>query len=419
MQPKIQIKQFENGMTLIAEPMPWLQSASFSFSLPNGCRYDPKERLGLASFTSEMVQRGCGDLDSRGYIEQLDSLGVDYASSVSVYHTHFSGSLPAPQLFPTLRIYADVLRRPRLPKEQLEDARLVCVQDIRSVEDDLSQRVMLELRARQYGDPLGRASHGTYESIAAITQQDIIEFVDTMYHPNGTILSVAGNIVWEDLCQIVEELFDDWQPRQYSSVESAGHTTGVHHIQFDSQQTHIGLAYPAVAYADESYFVARGAVGVLSDGMSSRLFTEIREKRGLCYTVYASLHTLKDRGSVFSYVGTGADRAQQSLDVLCEQLFKLSEGIAQDELDRLKIQIRSSLVMQQESSRSRASSISADFFHLGYARSLNQINRLINDLTIDRINEYLISHPPHDFNLVTLGSEPLELKHAVPSTTTG
>ncbi len=400
--------QLGNGLTLIAECMPWLESASFAISVPAGCQFDPESKLGLANFVCEMVQRGCGSLDSRQFIEKLESIGVDYSSSVSVYHTHFGGALPARKLADALQVYSDVLRNPVMPEDQMEDGRMVCMQEIRAIEDDLPQRVMLSLRQRQYGDPLGRSCQGNYESIQSVSYQDVGDFYRQFYRPNGLVIGVAGNIDWDALCQQVESLFGDWQEVAVDEIQVRDQSVGVHHIDFESQQTHIGLAFPSIPYSNDNYFVARGAVGVLSDGMSSRLFSEIREKRGLCYSVYASLHSLKDRGSIISYVGTGADRAQQSLDVLIEELTRLSEGITNEELERLKIQVRSSLVMQQESSRSRASSISSDYFHLGRARTLDEVNQLINDLSVERINKYLADNPPANFNLVTLGSQPLE-----------
>ena len=122
----------------------------------------------------------------------------------------------------------------------------------------------------------------------------------------------------------------------------------------ESNQTQIGIAFDSVPYRHPDYFQAWGAVGVLSGGMSSRLFTEVREKRGLCYSVYATMHTLRDRGSVLCYAGTSAERAQETLDVTLGELVRLAEGIEADELARLKARIKSSLIMQQESSSSRS-----------------------------------------------------------------
>ncbi len=408
-----------NAMTIVGEIMPWLESAAFSFSVPAGCQYDPKDKIGLANFVCEMVQRGCGKLDSRDYIERLESLGIDYSSSASVYHTHFSGAMPAKNLHQAFQVYADVFRKPWIPADQLEDGRQVCFQEIRSIDDDLAQRVMLQLRLRQYGQPRGRWSQGSMESVESITLDDVRTFFETYYQPAGLILSVAGNIDWPKLIEQIENLCGDWSLKPVPDIEDSDIQIVSLHIPFESQQAHIAVACPAIPYNHEDYFLARGAVGVLSDGMSSRLFSELREKRGLCYTVFASLHSVLNQACIISYVGTGAERAQESLDALLEQLDALRHGIKEDELARLKIQIRSSLIMQQESSRARASAIAGDWFHLGRARTLDEVNELINALTVEQINDYVKTNPLADFNLVTLGPEPLELQHAVPSAPAG
>lgn len=405
-----------NGMTIVGEVMPWLESAAFSFSVPAGCQYDDTERLGLANFVCDMVQRGCGELDSRAYIEKLESLGIDYSSTASVYHTHFSGAMPSEKLYDAFAVYADMLQRPWLPEDQVEDGRQVCFQEVRAIEDDLAQRVMLQIRLRQYGEPRGRWSQGSMESVSAITHQDIKKFYEQHYRPNRLILSVAGNIQWEELVGVIESLFSDWNEKPEPEIQVQQQQRGIHHIPFESQQSHIGVACTSIPYSHPDYFLARGAVGVLSDGMSSRLFSEIREKRGLCYSVFASLHSITDDACVVSYVGTGADRAQESLDALIEQLVELRHGIEEDELDRLKVQIRSSLIMQQESSRSRASAIAGDWFHLGRARTLDEVNTIVSSLTVDQINQFVRDNPMDEFNVVTLGPEPLELKDGVSPT---
>jgi predicted Zn-dependent peptidase len=143
--------------------------------------------------------------------------------------------------------------------------------------------------------------------------------------------------------------------------------------------------------------------------MSSRLFTEVREKRGLCYSVYATMHTLRDRGSVLCYAGTSAERAQETLDVTVSELVRLVEGIREDELSRLKARIKSSLIMQQESSSSRSGAIARDWYHLGRVRTLDEVSRLLDALKCQSINTFLAANPPQDFTIVTLGPKPLEV----------
>ncbi len=405
--------RYDNGLSLVAEPMEWLESAAFAVLVPAGCSRDPADKLGLGSFTGEMIQRGCGSRNSRQFVEDLENLGVDHSSSVSNSHTSFGGAMPADKLYDALSIYADLLLKPHLPADQLEDARMVCLQEVRAIEDDLAQKVMIELRRRQYPEPLGRSSHGTLDSIRRITLDDIRKNYESTYSPNEAIISVAGKIEFEPLRDQIGELLADWKATELSPLKTAMAEGGRHHIQHDSNQTHIGVSFPSVPYSHPDYFQARGAVGVLSDGMSSRLFMEVREKRGLCYSVYASSHSLRDRGCVVCYSGTSTDRAQQTLDVLIAELVRLADGIEPAELDRLKVQVRSGLVMQQESSRSRAAAIAGDWYHLGRVRTLDEINQIINELTVEGINAYLKANPPRDFCIVTLGEKQLEAPRGV------
>ena len=404
---------FSNGLALVAQEMAWLESVAFAILVPGGCARDPVGKGGLASITCEMVQRGCGPRNSRQFVEDLEMLGVDVSSSVSNAHASFGGAMPADKIYDALSIFADLVRRPHLPAEQLEESRLACFQEVRAVEDDLAQKVMLELRRRQYPDPFGRSSQGTVESLSQISMDDVRNHFHTTYAPGGAILSVAGKFHWPRLRDHVERLFADWQPSQLPVLIEIPPDRSRLHILHESNQTHIGVAYPSVAYSHPDYFQARGAVGVLSDGMSSRLFTEVREKRGLCYTVYALSHSLLDRGSVFCYAGTSTERAQETLDVLLAELNRLARGIESDELQRLKAQIKSSLIMQQESSRARSASIAGDWYYLGRVRSLNEIRGIIDGLTCESINAYLAEHPPRDFTIVTLGEDRLEAPGAV------
>lgn len=406
--PLVHSHEYENGLVLVAQPMPWLESAAFSFHVPAGCRYDPADRIGLANFVCEMVQRGAGPYDSRGFIEALESLGVDYSSSVSVYGTHFGGASRAAELLPALQLYADVLRRPHLPESQLEEGRQVCFQEIHALEDDLAQRVLVQLRERHYGDPDGRDVHGTIESVSSLTSADIRQFFEQNYRPNGTILAVAGQFDWAELRERVAQWLGDWAPREVDEPAEIPAQHGVCHLPFESQQTHIGLAYPTVPVDSPDFYCSLGSVNVLSGGMSSRLFYEVREKRGLCYSVFATNHYRRDRACVICYAGTTVERAQQTLDVLVDQLRRLEEGITSDELRRLRVQVRTDLMLQQESCRARASAIAGDWFHLGRVRSLEEINQHVGQLTVDRMNRFLADHPPREFDLVTLGPQPLE-----------
>ena len=400
---------YDNGLVLLAEAMESVESAAFSFRVPAGCVYDPPQRGGLGTMACELVMRGCGNRDNRQFVTDLDNLGVERGESVSDAHTSFNGATLSKNLFPALSIYADMLRRAHFPADELEAGRLVALQELSSVEDEPGQKVMIELRRHHYPDPWGRTSQGTAEGLQAITRSDILKFYQRHYSPRGTILGVAGRIDWPKLKDEVGRLLADWQPAPEATLTEKPAGPALTHIQHESNQTQIGIAYPSAPYSDPDYFQAWGAVGVLSGGMSSRLFTEVREKRGLCYSVYASHHSLKDRGSVMCYAGTSAGRAQETLDVTLGELRRLAQGIEEHELGRLKARIKSALIMQQESSSSRSSSLGRDWYYLGRVRTLDEIGRQVDALTHESINHYLTEHPPQNFTIVTLGPTPLDV----------
>ena len=413
MSEKILSHAFANGLVLIGEPMPWLASAAFTFLVPSGCAYDPPTRGGLGGFVCEMTLRGAGTRDSRALILDLDNLGVDRAESVSDAHVAYSAVTVCENLSPALAIFSDIMRRPIMPADQFEAARLSMLQELQAVEDEPAQKVMQEVRRHHYPSPWGRPSQGERQAIESTTLDDVRRHFAKTFRPNGTILGVAGRFDWEQLKDTVEALLGDWPQVDVAQMTETPAHERLRHIEHDSQQTQIGIAYPSVPYRHDDYFQAWGAVGVLSGGMSARLFTEIRERRGLCYSVYAVAHSLKDHGGVFCYAGTSVDRAQETLDVTLQELARLADGVHDDELARLKARIKSAVIMQQESSSARSSSIARDWYHLGCVRTLDEVGRLVDELSCQTINAYLSEHPPKDFTVVTLGPKKLELPFGI------
>lgn len=410
MQQTIHTRTLDNGLVLLIEPMPWVESAAFTIRVPAGCVYEPIDRGGLSGLTCEMTLRGSGPRDNRQFVTDLDNLGVERGESVSDAHASYNGATLARNLEAALEIYADLVRRPHLPEDELEASRQMALHDLSAVEDEPSQKVMLELRRRHYPDPWGRPSQGSAEGLAAITIEEIRAHFARTYRPNGTMIGLAGQIDVARVSEVVDRLFADWEPAEPPALVERPATQRVAHLSNDSHQTQIAIAYDSVPYRHPDYFQAWGAVGVLSGGMSSRLFTEVREKRGLCYTVYATHSTLRDRGAVMCYAGTTAQRAQETLDVTLAELQRLTHGIQQQELDRLKARIKSSLIMQQESSSSRSSSLVRDWYYLGRVRTLDEVSALVDALSEETINAYLAANPPRGYTVVTLGRQPLEVK---------
>jgi predicted Zn-dependent peptidase len=398
---------FPNGLTLLAERMEHVRSAAVNFLIPAGCVYDGPERLGIATVLAEMLTRGAGSRDSRALTLALDDLGVDRSESVLTVHTRVYGVTVARNLPAALELFADIVRRPYLPEEDLDAVKELALQDIRGLEDEPQSKVMVELGKHNYPAPLGNDHRGTVETISNLTVQDVRRHHAARYRPRGTILSIAGNVEWNALRQEVGRLFGDWEGEADQHLTLGPPPSRRAHIAKELEQTQIGVAYPSVPLKDPDYYAAMGAVNVLSGGMSSRLFTEIREKKGLCYAVGASYQTLKDRASVVCYAGTRVARAQETLDLLLHELKRLPEGVEEEEVARLKAGLKSSLIMQQESTGSRALSLASDWYRIGRVRTLEEIQAAVDGLTPERIVQHVRRYPPGDFAIVTVGPNPL------------
>lgn len=409
----ITTQTFPNGLTLLIESMPDVRSAAFSLLTPAGSAYDAPAARGSSAVLSDWMMRGAGDLDSRELTTALDNLGLSRSEGAATNHISFGAAALAENLGPALALYAEMLRRPHLPDDEFEPARIGVEQSLRGLEDEPRQKVMQELKARTFPIPWGLPNEGSLDTIVDLQAAAVREHYARAVRPNGTILAVAGYVEPQALIDLVGGLFGDWAAKPDPVIATGSAGARVEHLPHDSTQTQIGVAYESVPYSHPDYYAAWAAVNVLSGGMSARLFTEVREKRGLCYSVYATTATLKDQARVLCYAGTTTERAQETLDVLIGELVRLREGIAPDELTRCQARAKSSLIMQQESSSSRASSMARDWFHLGRVTTLDEVRDRIERLTVPAILEHVDRYPARDFTVVTMGPSPLEVRSGV------
>lgn len=411
-------------MTVISQPMPWLRTASYTLWLPGGISAEttdtstPEENLarcGLASLAVEMVQRGAGAYNSRQFVAAEDNLGIDSGGSASTSATSFSGAMPAESLVPALGLLSDLVRRPHLPIDQFEDAKLMLGQELMAHQDEPTARLMRRMRERQYGMRLGRAGIASTESLQALQMADVREFYQNHYHAGQSILAIAGNFQENEIDEAIESGFGDWKTGTWAGLADAEPIDGYEHIDLPSSQTHIGFSYDNIAYGHPDYFVMRAGIGILSDGMSSRLFDRVREKHGLCYSVWASTHSMPPAagsdsfgiGAVFGYAGTTPARAQQTLDLTLHEVKNLVEGLEESELERWKVRIQSSLIMEQESAGSRAGSLASDWMQLGRIMPTEELEQIIESITLDQIRDHFQANAPESIRVTTIGPEPL------------
>jgi predicted Zn-dependent peptidase len=403
----------DNGIVVVGEYLPGLESAAIAFHTPAGAVHDPAEKSGLATLSGEMMLRGAGDRSGRRIVEDLEGAGVQWSQAVSTSHASFSGAMVAGQLPHVLPIYADIIRRPTLADDEFAHAQHMVLQNLAGIEDDPTHRVMAAVRQLIYPFPWGCAAEGASADVERLGIADVRGFVAGHARPQGTIIAVAGRIDWEGFVRRIEELFSDWRTGGLPAVASGGGGSRRRHVPHDSQQTHIAVAWPAPPYREDASYEATAALAILGGGTSSRLFTEVRERRGLCYSVSAGYHTHRDFAAALCYSGTTAARAQETLDVILAEIARLPGSIEAGELERVKARAKSGLVMQQESSAARAGGIARQWYHLGRVRTLEEELRRFDELTVDSIEAWLEANPIRDLAVVSLGREPLEAPHAV------
>ena len=405
----------DNGIVLLGEDLPGVESVAIAFHTPAGAIHDGQAfgggptRCGLATLAGEMMLRGAGDRSGRRIVEDLENAGIQWAQAVSMSHSSFSGAMVARQLPIALPIYADILRRPLLPEDQLESARQMVLQNLAGTEDDPAHRAILALKQMHSPSPWGRPAEGLSSDVAEIALDEIRRFVATLVKPQATIIAAAGRLDWDDLVRRIDRLFGDWEPGPIPEVVAGPRGVHFQHVPHDSQQTHIALAWSVPAYRFDASYEATAALSVLGGGSSSRFFTEVREKRGLCYSVSAGYQTHRDFASAVCYSGTSAERAQETLDVMLAEIRRLPGSIQDEELARVKARAKSGLVMQQESSAARAGGIGRQWYHLGRVRTLSEELDRLDRLSIASVEKWLGEHPPEDLSIVSLGREPLEV----------
>lgn len=408
--PRVHTHIYPNGLTLVAEERPDVRAAAFHLSVRAGTITEPADKEGLSGVLAEMCYRGAGSLDSRNLSDALDALGLQRGGGAGAEAAGFGGALLADNLADALRLHADIALRPHLPEKELEPIVALALQELQSLEDNPSQKMFVQLRREYFLNEYGRSTLGNAPHLESLTVDDLRADHARRYRPKGGILSVAGRFDWNWLLDNAGAIFGEWSgeppalPKPFVRAENH-----YRHIEQDSAQEHIGIAYASVPLGDPEFYTSRMAVSVLSGGMGARLFTEVREKRGLVYAVYASASSVRDTGFVLGYAGTTPERAQETLDVFIGELNRLVEGVTKDELDRARVGLLSSLVMQGESTTARASAIGTDTALLGRVRSLEEIREGVESVTQESIIAHLRRCPPANFTVTTLGPRPLTM----------
>ncbi len=402
---EIRSTRLDNGLTVLFESMPWLESASVSLLIPAGSVTDPTGLEGSASVLYDWTNRGAGGLDNRAFTEKLDALGAWRGGSSDREYSVVSASLLASALPRVLPLLADQVIRPELADAEFDGATELVRQELRSLTDRPSSRLFEALNNAYFESGHGRSSYGTEEGLAALTPSGVRQDFEHRYSPDGAVLAVAGGCDWDELLGLVDASFADWRGNRFQAPEVRLASPHATHVIADTSQQHIGLNFEAAGVDDADWYLQSLAVGVLSGGMGARLFTEVREKRGLAYSVGAAVRAIRGAGFITAYAGTTPERASETLSVLRDEFVRLSEGVREDELERARMGSLSNLVMHSESSSSRSKALAGDQYLRGVPRTVAEIQAAIEAVTLEQVNSWLAQRPLPEPFVVTLGPD--------------
>lgn len=401
----VEISTESNGLTLLVEEMPDFESVTVDIHFPGGLAMDADTTKGASLVLAELIDKGAGSLDSKALSDAYDLLGARHSIAAGSDRYILRASLLSADLPKVLDLMALQLRSASLPEGEMDPIVQLLLMDLNSLGDNPSRSCMVELTKRFFPDPYNRVSFIDPDAVANISRELLAKNYSRFCQPKGMIISVAGKCGSKEVRKLISERFADWTGNQIS-LPTYGSMPGFfkHHISKESSQTQICLAYPSAKYGDKYYYIAKVANELLSGGMFGRLFIEVREKRGLCYSVNSRHSSNKYSGSVFAYAGTTPDRARETLSVMIEVLTSLHGEIEAGELSRAKANLKASLIIAEESPGARSSSNAGDFWLSGRVRPLSEISQAIESVTVDDIRRYIEEYPPTKYSIVTLGS---------------
>ncbi|MHC4947154.1 MAG: M16 family metallopeptidase [Planctomycetota bacterium] len=391
------------GASLVVEPIAGMGSAAVSWLLPLGASTDPSDGEGLAALLSELVFRGAGGRGSREHSDALDRCGVQRSADVQIHHLRLGATVLGARLDDALPLLAAMVTDPALPEDALAPVRSLCLQSLDALDDEPQRRVMLMLRERHLAPPFNRHGYGRREVLERATGDRLRAHWAACCRPASSIIAVAGAVDPDRVAGRLDELLSGWTGDCPEPVGTAAAARGRHADIQPTAQVHLAAACDAPPESDPRSMHERLAIAVLSGSTSGRLFTEVRQKRSLCYSVGASYRADRDTGLVALYAGTTPERATQTLDVCLAEIERLRSGATEEEFRRAVTGLKSHLIMQGESTPARADSLARDHYRLGRARTLDELAAALDSISHAELNDYLAGRDFGDMTIVSIG----------------
>jgi predicted Zn-dependent peptidase len=378
----------DSGVQVVGQPMEGVQSAALGFLVGTGARDEAPEQAGISHLTEQMLFRGTEHLDARALSDRFDSLGISYDSSAGLEMTLVNAVMLGDRLPAAVDLLADVVRFPSFPAEAVESARTLILQEIRQREDQPAQVVMDRVRRTFFaGSPLANDGLGTEETVTSLTRDDLVTYWSDRYTANNLLISVAGNFSWEPLLDQLTRITAGWSTgRGRMLMHEPAPAAGTVIIAREMAQENVAFAFPGVPVTDPHYYAAALFSQAMGGSSNSRLFQEVREKRGLAYAVQSRFDAYETAGMLRVYAGTSADRAHETVEVVMEEMGKAERaGIDAEELALSRTRLKSQIVMRSESTSARMVANLRSWWFEGRLRSLEEIRQRIDAVTLEEI----------------------------------
>ncbi|MCB1333291.1 MAG: insulinase family protein [Roseivivax sp.] len=344
-----------NGFRIATEHMPGLQSAAVGIWVTAGGRHERPEQNGVAHFLEHMAFKGTKKRDSRQIAEAIEDVGGYINAYTSREVTAYYARVLKNDVPLALDVIADILLHPLFDPREIEVERHVILQEIGQALDTPDDVIFDWLQAKAYPDqPLGRTILGEEVNVRNFSRDDLAGFVDEHYGPDQLILAAAGAVDHDQIVRIAEQLFGAMPPRSHKTAAPARFSGGESRQNKKLEQVHMALAFESPGYRDPAFYTAQVYSVALGGGMSSRLFQEIREKRGLCYTIFAQTGAYADTGMTTIYAGTGAGDIGELALLTIDELKRATTDMSPAEIARARAQMKAGLLMGLESPSSRA-----------------------------------------------------------------
>jgi predicted Zn-dependent peptidase len=376
----------DNGMTVITDDMPHLESASLGIWVKAGSRSETAAEHGISHVLEHMAFKGTRSRSSLAIAEAIENVGGDLNAATSVEHTGYFARVLKEDVPLAGDILADILQNSLFEQAELDREQQVIVQEIGAARDNPDDHVFDLFQEAAFPDqPIGRTILGTVDSVKSFSPATIRDYMERNYVGDHMVVCAAGNVEHEALVDIAANAFHDLKPHGAPAPERAEYVGGEQRLLSDHEQAHIVLGFEGRAYNSDGFYAAQILASILGGGMSSRLFQEVREKRGLCYSVYAFHWAFADSGVFGVAASTGEEQVTDLIPVVLDELLKATETITEDEVLRVRNQIRAGLLMSLESPSSRAGQLARQQILWGRPIPLQETVDRINRITADRV----------------------------------